>query len=84
MIIKIVIIVIKKTNEKSSEYDYLFESNKKSENKNYGLRDNFRKDSTRKKTNRQFNRNNVNVKEDPFDNLLKKIMKKIFQILILK
>ena len=44
----------KKTNEKSSEYDYLFESNKKSENKNYGLRDNFRKDSTRKKTNRQF------------------------------
>ena len=68
----------KKTNEKSSEYDYLFESNKKSENKNYGLRDNFRKDSTRKKTNRQFNRNNVNVKEDPFDNLLKKNNEKDF------
>ena len=64
--------------KKESEYDYLFSSDKKNNNR-FGLRDNFRKGSTRKKDNNLFNSNrNNNTKEDPFDNLIKKNNEKDF------
>jgi serine/threonine protein kinase len=61
-------------NKKESEFDYLFNSDKK--NRNVEFRDNFRKDTSSKKKKDDydylFNRKDNNVKEDKFDNLLKK------------
>jgi len=58
---------------KENEFDYLFSSEKK--NRNIGLRDNFRRDSLKKKKDDfdyLFNKNDNNTKGDKFDNLFKK------------
>ena len=62
--------------KKESEFDYLFNSDKKNSRKN-DINDNFRKDSSKKRKDEYdyiFNRkdNNNNKKEDKFDNLFKK------------
>ena len=59
--------------KKETEFDYLFNSDKKKSNK--GLKDNFRKDASTKKKNDYdylLNKNDNNSKEDKFDNLFKK------------
>ena len=65
----------KPNNKKETEYDYLFNQDKKN-NRISGLRDNFRKDSSIKKkredNNNLFNRKDNNNKDDNFDNLFKK------------
>ena len=68
-----------KNNKKETEYDYLFNSDKK--NKNFGLKDNFRKEASIKKKDEfdyLFNKEKNYQKEDKFDNIFKNNSEKDF------
>ena len=68
-----------KEKEKEDDFNYLFNSEKKSNVRNYGLRDNFRRDSMNKqKDEYDFLFNEKKPQEDKYDNLFKKNNEKDF------
>ena len=68
-----------KEKDKNDDFDYLFNSEKKNNARNFGLKDNFRKDvANKKKEEYDFLFNDKKTKEDKYDDLFKKNNEKDF------